>query len=171
MQPEVFRVDARMIPPVAMAIGFGAGLLLLEGTSQRGILLIIILAPFFYLGAEILARRISVDAHGMTVSKLMRQTRIDWQDVESLDAVKSGSKLFLIVQRNDGRSTFVTNTIRPFNDLTERIIAGVAPERVSESVRELLANPPSKHGPMIQAWLVCIVLGILVAGKILGYSS
>ncbi len=160
-----------MIPPVVMAMAFGAALIFMEGTSQRGIVLIIILAPLFYLGVEILARRISVDARGMSITKFLRSTRIDWQDVESVDAIKTGSKLFLIVQKNDGRSTFVTNTIRPFKELTDRILEGVGQERITGSVRELLANPPTKHGPMIQAWLVCVVLAVLVAGKILGYSS
>lgn len=171
MQTTEFRVDPRMIPPVVMAMGFGAALIFMEGTSQRGILLIVILAPLFYLGAEVLARRISVDDRGMSISKLLRSTRIDWPDVESVDAIKTGSKLFLIVQKSDGRSTFVTNTIRPFKDLTGRILDGVGPEKITETVRELLADPPTKHGPMIQAWLVCCVLGILVAGKILGYTS
>ena len=171
MQPMQFRVDPKMIPPVVMAMGFGAALIFLEGTSRRGILLIVILAPLFYLGAEILARRISVDARGMSIFKLLRSTRIDWPDVDSVDAIKTGNKLFLIVQKRDGRASFVTNTIRPFKELTDRILQAVGPERIADSVREILANPPTKHGPMIQAWLVCIVLGILVAAKILGYSS
>lgn len=170
MQTMEFRVDPRMIPPVVMAMGFAAALIFMEGTSQRGIVLIIILAPLFYLGAEILARRISVDARGMSITKVMRSTRIDWTDVESVDAIKTGSKLFLIVQKNDGGSTFVTNTIRPFKELTDRIIEGVEKEKIADSVRELLADPPTKHGPMIQAWMVCVVLGGLAAAKILGYT-
>ena len=49
-------------------------------------------------------------------------------------------------------------------------MASVPKEKISVAAGDLLADPPSKHGPLIQAWIVCFVLTALVIGKILGYG-
>ncbi|MBI4961710.1 MAG: PH domain-containing protein [Desulfomonile tiedjei] len=170
MQANLYRVDPRVIPPVVLAIGFGAFLLFLEGLSERGILLAVLLSPFFYLGAEILARRISLDSKGITVSKFLRTVRFEWSQVESLDAVQAGRKLFMILQTENGRPVIFTNTIQPFTDLVEKMMTFIPKEKISGAAAELLVNPPSKHGPLIQAWIVCLVFTALVVGKLLGYA-
>jgi hypothetical protein len=170
MEMHRYRVDPRMIPPVILSMGFGAFLIFLEGLSQRGILLILLLSPFFYLGAEILARKIVFDSEGMTVAKFLRSVRVEWSELNSLDAIRSGSKLFVILQGREARPVVITNTIAPFKDLVDRLLEFVPPDKVAPSARELLANPPSKHGPLLQAWITCMVITGLVVGKILGYD-
>ncbi len=76
MDSKIYRVDPRMITPVALAMGFGAFLLILEGPTPRGLLLFLLLSPFFYLGAEILARKIAVDTTGITISKFLRSVQL-----------------------------------------------------------------------------------------------
>lgn len=170
MQLCRFRVDTRMIPPVILAMGFGIALLVLEAPSGRVWLLALLLAPFFYLGAEVLARRISLDANGITVSKLLRAVQLKWSEVEWLDAVQSGRKLFIILQSGDAGPVLITNTIRPFDELARRIMECVPKEKISPTAAELLAHPPVKHGPFFQAWIVCLVLAACVVGNLLGYS-
>jgi hypothetical protein len=165
-----YRVDPRMVPPVVMAMVFGILLVILEGFTGRGLLLTALLIPFFYLGLEILARRISIDSRGILISKFLRSVSVNWSEIESLDAVKSGSKLFLILETVRTRPVIITNTIRPFRDLAERLLDRLPPERVTSAAREILQQPPSKHGPMIQAWIVCLVLGAMVVGRFLGYG-
>jgi hypothetical protein len=145
-------------------------LLFLEGPTKRGLLLLLLLAPFFYLGAEILARKILVDSQGITVSKLLRTVRLSWSEIQSLDAVKSGSKLFLILLNLEGRLTLITNTIRPFRDLVTRIVESVPDEKVTADARELLSQCPTKTGPVIQAWIACLVLSGMVIGRLMGYG-
>lgn len=170
MQTYLYRVDSRMIPPVVIAMGSGFCLLVLEGMTQRGFLLAVLLFPFYYLGAEILARRIILDSHGITVSKFLRTVRLEWLEITSLDAVQSRRKLFIIIQAESGHPVIITNTIQPFTDLVERLMAFLPKEKISAVASDLLANPPSKHGPLIQAWIVCLVLTGLVVGKLLGYG-
>lgn len=170
METYSFRVDPRMIPPVALAMGFGVALLFLEGPTKRGFLLLLLLAPFFYLGAEILARKIVVDARGITISKLVRTVRLEWPEIESVDAVRSGSKLFLIVQADRGRTTLITNTIRPFDQLVDRVMTSLPADKVAAHAKDLLSNTPAKRGPLVQAWVACLVLGGIVIGRMLGYG-
>lgn len=170
VQTDLYRVDPRMIPPVVMAMGFGVFLLILEGLTQRGFLLAVLLSPFFYLGAEILARRIIVDSQGITVSKFLRTVRIEWSQIASLDAVQFRTKLFIIIQAASGRPVILTNTIQPFPGLVKRLMAFIPKGKISTSAGDLLAEPPSKYGPLIQAWIVCLVLTALVVGKLLGYG-
>jgi hypothetical protein len=94
METVHYRVDPRMIPPVMIAMGAGVLFLTLEGPTKRAGLIALVLAPFFYLGAEILARRITLGEGGITVSKLLRSVRLSWSEVASVDAVRSGNKLF-----------------------------------------------------------------------------
>lgn len=170
MQTAIYRVDPRMVPPVILAMAAGILLVGLEGITGRGPLLILLLAPFYYLGAEILARKVLLDDRGITVSKLLRSVRIEWPEIETLDAVRTGKKVFLILQAYDKRPVLVTNTLKPFHDLVDRLLDKIPEAKISSGVREIFAAAPSKHGPLIQAWIVCGVLVVLVVGKILGYS-
>jgi len=170
MQTYHYRVDARMIPPVVMAMVFGALLLFLEGASERGLIVFLPLAPFFYLGAEILARKISVDPDGITISKLLRSARIKWTEIQSLDTVRTGQKLFVVLQTAEGSVHLITNTISPFKDLATRLLERIPPEKVAAGAQEVLSEPPTKLGPVVQAWIVCVVLLGIVAAKMLGYG-
>jgi hypothetical protein len=170
MQTSVFRVDTRMIPPVVLAMGFGIALLALEWPSQRTVFLALLLSPFYYLGAEILVRRITLEPDGIFIRKLFRSVQLHWAEVERLDAVQSGHKLFIIIQGHDARPILITNTIRPFDELARRIMESLPQEKISSSAAELLTNPPAKHGPLFQAWVVCLVLAACVAGNLLGFG-
>jgi len=170
MENRSYRADPRMIPPVVLAMGFGAFLLILEGATNKGILLAALLLPFYYLGAEILARKITLDANGLEISKLLRTVYLEWRDIRYLDAVKTGNKLFLILQPEHGRPALITNTIRPFQDLGERILENIPHDKASDYAREVIHDPPAKGGPMIQAWIVCLVLAVLVIGRLMGYE-
>lgn len=170
MQSYYYRVDSRLVPPVIMAMGFGAFLLVLEGATKRGLLLFVILAPFYYLGAEILARKIILSSEGITVRKFLRSVHLDWQEILSLDAFQSGSKVFVILQSEEGGPVLISNTVQPFNDLLGRLQEIVPTEKISEIAKELLADPPSKHGPVIQAWVACLVIAGVLVGRLLGYG-
>ncbi len=165
-----YRVDVRMIPPVVVAMVFGALLLFLEGASDRGLIVFLPLAPFFYLGAEILARKIVLDPEGITISKLFRSARIEWTEIQSLDTVRTGQKLFVVLQTTDGGVHLITNTISPFKDLATKLLEHVPPEKVAPGAKEVLSDPPAKLGPVVQAWIVCVVLVGIVAAKTLGYG-
>jgi hypothetical protein len=171
MQSKSYRPDPKIVPPVVLAMTMGLLLIILEGATPRGILLIVLLSPFFYLGAEILARKIVLDDKGLEISKFLRTVRLDWADIRSLDAVSTGSKLFLILAHEKGRPSLITNTIRPFKDLTHSIMEKLPSYKVSEYAKQVLEDPPVQRGPFIQACIVCIVLTALVIGKLLGYSS
>jgi hypothetical protein len=170
MEYSGYRVDPRLIPPVALAMVFGIALLCLEGPVKRGFLMLLLLAPFFYLGAEILARKIVLDERGITISKFLRSVRLEWSEIQSLDAVRSGSKLFVILLGDHGRPVLVTNTIRSFSELVSRILKHVPKEKIADGAVQILSDPPSKTGPLVQAWIVCLVLAALVVGKSLGFG-
>jgi hypothetical protein len=170
METSVYRVDPRMIPPVVLAMGFALLLMVLEGPTSRGFLLLLVLLPFFYLGLEILARKITLDSRGMLISKFLRSVFVAWSDIESLDAVQSGRKLFVIIQTERARPVLITDTISPFSELTGQLLQLVPVAKVSESCRELLSAPGTKHGPLTHAWIVCLVMAAMAIGKVLGYA-
>jgi hypothetical protein len=170
MQSYYYRADSRLVPPVIITMGLGAFLLVLEGATKRGLLLFLVLAPFYYLGAEILARRIVLSSEGITVQKFLRSVHVGWREILSLDAFQSGSKLFIILQPDQGRPVLISNTIRPFNDLLGKLQEMVPAGKISETAREIFANPPSKNGPVLRAWLVCLVVAGVLAGRLLGYG-
>ncbi|MBI5250540.1 MAG: PH domain-containing protein [Desulfomonile tiedjei] len=171
MEMRPYRVDPRMVPPVVLAIVFGAILLILEGPTKRGFLLFFLLSPFFYLAAEILARRIVIDSQGVTISKFLRSTCVQWSEITSVDAVKSGSKLFLILNTDQHRPVLITNTIRPFNEVAQRILENIPQDKISSGVRELVSEVPPKFGPLVQAWIICLVLLGVIIGKLMGYGN
>lgn len=170
MRRHIYRVDPRMIPPVIMSMSFGAFLIFMEGPTQKGFLLFALLFPFYYLGAEILARKIILNENGITVQKFLRSVHMDWTEIEALEMVRTGRKVFLILQGRKGRPVLITNTIQPFEEFLKILTEQLAEEKVSGAVRELVKEPPSKYGPMAQAWIVCLLLLGIIVGKLLGYG-
>lgn len=170
MSPSPYLVNHLIIPPVIIAMAAGAVLIIMEATTKQGLIVLLVLAPFYYIGAEILARKVWLDEQGVTIRKFLRSVRIEWSAIRALDAVRSGRRVFLIVLPVDGRPVLVTNTIQPFDDLLNKIFEQVADEKISDRARQVRAEPPPKGGPVIQAWIVCAMLMVLVVGKILGYS-
>jgi hypothetical protein len=170
METRPFRVDSRIVPPVALAVAFGCLLLVLEGPTRRGILLAALLAPFYYLAAEILARRIVVDEKGITISKLLRSVRYEWPEISSVSSVRTGSKVFLVLHSEERGTTLITNTIGLFGELAAIVLSSAPRASVADADREQLSDPPGKVGPLVQAWIACLVLAALSIGKLLGYS-
>jgi len=170
MDSQSFRVDSRMVPSVCLTMFAGAALIVFEGASQQGLLMMIVLSPFFYLGAEILARAVRIDEHGIAISKLLRSVHLDWEEIQWLDAVRTGRKVFLIIHSRDARPAFLTNTLAGFADLAGRIIERLPRDIVSERAETLLTEPPSKVGPLVQAWIACVVITGVLAGRLLGYG-
>jgi hypothetical protein len=169
MPSDLYRVDSRIIPPICLTLVSGAVLIILEGASKQGLLTLLVLAPFFYLGAEILARTVRMDEDGITISKLLRSVSLDWDDIQYVDGIRTGNKVFLILHVRAGRPVFLTNTIQPFSDLVGRIVERTSRDNVSERVGQILTDPPSKVGPVIQAWIACFVIAGVLAGRMLGY--
>ncbi len=168
MEAYEYRVDPRMIPPVIVSMALGAWLVILEGSSERGLLILLILLPFFYIGAEVLARKVIISSQGITIRKLLRSVHIDWSELTTLDYVRSRNKLFLIFQKRDETPTLVTNTLFPFPDLTRKLLQFVPADKIAEGSRELLEDPPAKNGPLIQAWIICIVLTAMMIARFFG---
>ncbi len=170
MESYDYRVAPQLIPPVVSAMGLGIFLLLLEARGDKAPLLLVILAPFFYLGVEILARRIAVDDTGLTIHKFLRSKRMQWSRIEYLGAVNARHKVFLILQDQGGETAMITNTVQSFKDLVHKIMERTPKDKIEENTAEILSAPPSKYGPTVQAWIVCFVFMGLLAGKFLGYG-
>ena len=170
MRRHIYRVDPRMIPPVIMSMSFGAFLILMEGASRKGLLVFALLIPFYYLGAEILARKIILSENGIIVQKFLRSVHMGWSEIEALDVVRTGRKVFLILQGGQSRPVLITNTIQPFEELLKSLVEQLGENKVSEAVKELLKEPPSKYGPLAQTWLVCLLLLGIIVVKLLGYG-
>jgi hypothetical protein len=156
-----------MTLPIILAMISGIVLIFLNITKSNSYLFLFILAPFLYLGLEILARKITLDSNGVTVQKFLRSTHLDWPEIENVDGVRSGAKTFLILQSINARPVLITNTIDLFTDLVNTIIQRIPRDKVSDVVREIAQSAPKKLWPIIQAWLVCLIFGAVMVGKFL----
>ncbi len=167
MENSAYKVDSRMKPPVILAMLPGIVLIVLSIIRSHNFLFLIVLTPFLYLGLEILARKIIVDAKGLIIHKFLRSKRLDWTEIENVDAMRSGTKTFLILQTSGARPVLITNTIASFRDLVNTIIQRIPADKVSEAVREISDSTQRKLWPIIQAWLVCAIFWIVMVGKLL----
>lgn len=166
-----YRVSQALIPPVVLAMGFGLYLLYMERNAEKLFFTGLVLLPFYYIGIEILVRKIIIDETGITVHKLFRQKRMEWADIEHVDAVAARQKMFLILQDRSARTIIITNTIDSFRDLVEQTLERIEKHTIAPKAIDLLADPPISRGPVIQAWLACaVILGIIIA-KLMGYGA
>ncbi|MDA8405468.1 MAG: hypothetical protein M0T73_01225 [Deltaproteobacteria bacterium] len=167
MENSVYKVDSKMKPPVILAMSAGMVLIVFSMVRSHNFLFFIVLTPFLYLGLEILARKIIVDSNGVTIQKFLRSSRLNWVDIQNVDAVRSGSKTFLILQTSSVRPVLITNSIASFQELANTIVQRIPGDKVSESAREMSQSSPRKLWPLIQAWLVCVIFWIILVGKLL----
>ncbi|MGD9819615.1 MAG: hypothetical protein AB7V04_13085 [Desulfomonilaceae bacterium] len=165
-----FRVDLKILPPVVLAMLIGSWIILLERNTERFLLMLVLLTPFYYLGAEILARKIFLDSKGVTVKKLFRESKVSWGDISYVDSLKAGRKVFLIIESGSAKPILLTNTLGQFQNLVHSIIRQVSTDKVSESARDLVNETPKKYGPSIQAWAVALLLSAILIGKLMGYG-
>jgi hypothetical protein len=166
MEKRSFKPPNALILPIGPAMVAAAGLIFVESGSDKGILLGLILAPFYYLGLEILFRRINVSEKGLEVVKLLRKTSVEWSDVKSLDAVRSGTRIFIIVQSESAIPLIISNTISDFKELSNIILNNVPDHRIDRSVYETLEDPPLNNRPIFQAWVVFMVLASVLAFRL-----
>ncbi len=169
MEQSVYTVDKRLKAPIIIAMVMGLALMVTEGAGKQGVLLFIILLPFYYLGAETLARSIVLDNQSITVNKFLRKVELPWTEIEEVDAVKSGAKAFLLLSSDNQRPVVIGNTLHPFREIVERIFEHMPPSKITAQARGLLTDAPTKYGPLVQAWAVCLVLTAMVLGRAAGY--
>lgn len=167
MERKVYKVDARLKPPVVIAMLSGSGLILMNLVKNNSLIFLIVLSPFIYLALEILIREITVDSKGITIKKFLRSKRFEWPEILNVDAVVSGSKAFLILSSSDDRPALITNSIGNFGGLIDDIIERIPVEKISESVKEVAKSAQRKIWPVIQAWLVCVIFSVILVGKFL----
>jgi hypothetical protein len=53
--------------------------------------------------------------------------------------------------------------------MTERILDNIPQDKISPGVKEFVSQAPSKFGPVLQAWIICLVLLGVIVGKLMGY--
>ena len=56
---------------------------------------------------------------------------MDWSEIEALDMVRTGRKVFLILQGGQSRPVLITNTIQPFEEFLKKLTEKLAEEKVS----------------------------------------
>jgi hypothetical protein len=163
-----YKVDPKMSIPVILAMISAIVLIAIEGFTNQGLLLVVVLIPFFYLGAEILSRKIVFLPDGITIKKFLRSVNLKWVEIQSLDAIQSGNKLFMILVNEKTRPVLITNTIAAFGEMANRLISSLPPGKVTDQARQILSAPPAKYSTIFQAWVVLFIIIGLILGKFYG---
>ncbi len=169
MKKSEFKPHPWLLAPILPSMAAAAILIYLEINTDKGILLVIILAPFFYLGLEVLFRRIVLDDQGLVIYKLLRKSELAWPEAQSLDAVRSGNKIFIIIQTHRSIPFIISNTINRFPELV-RMILDLAPETaIDAGAKEVLERPVQNNRTIAQAWIAfTVIVGILMFRLISG---
>lgn len=162
-----YKVNPKLIPPVILAMLSGMGLIIISIIKNHNFLFFIVLTPFLYLGLEILSRKIILNTQGLTIHKLFRSKHLDWSEIVNVDSMRTGSKIFLILQTSKTRPVIITNTIASFPDLANKIIQSVPSDKVAEAVKEISRGTPQKLWPLVQAWLIFAIFFSVMIGKLL----
>jgi hypothetical protein len=164
-----FKPPKALIIPIVPAMAAGGALIILESNTDKGLLLALILAPFYYLGLEILFRRVGITDRGVTIHKFLRTSHVAWPEIRSLDAARTGNKIFIIIQTDAAIPMIISNTIDHFNELSGIILKNIPENKIDPSVHEILSDPGRNRGPIFQAWVVlAVVTGVLFFRLILG---
>lgn len=169
MKKIEFKPHPWLLAPILPSMAAALILIYLEMNTDKGLLLVIILAPFFYLGLEVLFRRIEVDEKGLIIYKLLRKSELAWPEIQSLDAVRSGSKIFIIMQTNRSIPFIISNTINNFPELSRMILDRARETAIDQGAKEVLDRPVQNNRTVAQAWIAfTVIAGILMFRLISG---
>lgn len=136
--------------------------LLPQGTAMERLVFTIFFLPTFYLFAESLWRRVTVDEAGITIRKLWREKVASWGEITHVGCLNLHKKIYILLTTVKG-FFIVSNAYNGFPSLVEEIVGRVDAEKVEEEVRLLSGRSPVGIAHVVLTWVAAaLMLGIIL---------
>ena len=162
MTQTTFRIRKSFLLPLGLVVLLTLGLLLtcilLGLPLAKTIILGAFLLPVIILFAESSCRRVTIDAEGVQMDKLLRSKRISYPEMTSIDTVRVRKRAFVSLSSEED-FLILSNSYADFSRMLKLLLKYAPAAVLSEETRQLADNPPEKSSDIFSAWLA---VGILV---------
>ena len=129
--------------------------------TGKVIILGCIILPVVILFLESACRRAVVSEEQITVFKLLRQGRLRFAEVTSVDTVQVRRRAFLTLSAGDD-FVILSNAYADFPLLVRDLLALVPAGAVSEETQRMAAAPPRKSTDIISCWMAVALLALIL---------
>lgn len=131
----------------------------LQGQPLAKIVILAILVPVLTaLFLESALRRLVMDREGITAFRPLRQRRLVFADVTSLETVRVRNRVFLTLVAGDDDFLIISNSYGDFPALLECLVGAVPGETVTPETRLLLHKPPVRQADVFTVWFAVVAL-------------
>lgn len=165
MNTREFRIRKNFLLPLGLVLVFSVLLLVLCIVQQQPMAKILILAalliPVAFLFLESSMRRVILEEEALVVRKPLRQKRLVYKDITSLDTVLVRRRAFLSIS-TEPDFVILSNSYADFAVLVEQLLKRVPATAISEETQQMAANPPTKSGDIFSAWLAAGLLLLII---------
>lgn len=163
-----YKIRRAFVIPMGLLILLTITLLAVAVIQGQPIAKVIILAflvvPLAVLFIESVFRRIVIDGTGVTAYRPLRQRRVEFAKVTSLESVRVRNRVFLTLSAGDDDFLIISNSYGGFPEMLQRLANAVPQGTVAEETEQLLKQPPLRQADVFTAWFAVIALGyILIA--------
>lgn len=171
MDTREFSIRKNFLLPLGLLLILSVMLLILCIVQQQPLAKILILSavllPVTLLFLESAFRRVILEEEALVVRKLLRNKRIVYTDITSVDTVQVRRRAFLSISTEDDFA-ILSNSYANFGDLVNQLLKRVPTSTISTETEQMAANPPTKSGDIFSAWLAAALLLLILYAQLGG---
>lgn len=164
-EQRVYQIKRTFIVPLSILLtlsGVLFAVVIMQGQPiAKALILVAIIFPVFVLLLESLFREIQVDDKGITLKKLLRQKRFEYEDVTAFDLIVVKKRAFASISTEEDFLLF-SNAYAEFPALLKQLQKHIPEDKVAEESVELLAAPPEKSSDIVSCWVAVVLLLIII---------
>lgn len=165
---QTFVIRRTFVVPMGLLIVLTIALLvtcLVQGQPiAKAIILAALILPLAALFFESALRRVVIDPDGVTAYRPLRQRRIHFADVTSLETVRVRNRVFMTLVAGEDDFLIISNSYGHFPKLVNCLVAAVPEGTVTEETEQLAQKPPLRQADIFTAWFAVVALAyVLIA--------
>jgi hypothetical protein len=128
-------------------------------------LLGLIIVPLAILFAESASRRITIDAEGIAVRKLLRRASLRFAELTEVETIRVRRRVFLTLCAGDD-FLILSNGYADFPALVRTLLERVPAAAVSAETRRMVEAPAVKNSDVVVCWLVVALLAFILYSQL-----
>lgn len=157
-----FVIRRSLVVPIGLLLVLTVTLLvicLLQGQAvAKIVILVVLILPLTALFVESSLRRLVIDQEGITAFRPLRQHRLRFADITSLETVRVRNRVFMTLMAGDDDFLIISNSYGNFPGLLRCLIDSVPGGAVTEETRQLVEKPPVRQADVFTVWFAVIAL-------------
>ena len=168
MSVKIYKIRKSFLIPLSIDTFFLFVLLVIAfftgSQPAEKIILSIILIPVLYVLSEVIVRETTIGIEGITIKKLLRKKKINWENITTVDTVILRKKVFLTLTTTKGFYV-VSNSYGNFAGLVRDVVEQLSDGIVEERVKDFIKNPIHKISDIVGAWVAAFFLLAIIYMK------